>query len=180
MALLNTQYILPPEISTVPDTSGRFAFDPINMSVKPDYSSLQIINDPTMQELLMQERQQQQQQPPQPQAPMSDKNQKLGLMLYALGGALRGDENFVQNTLALQQMQEGKKKQEARKKAYDEFLEKLDKDSPFYDLAKAMGAENLDKLLLERYRAETAEAQPAQVPADIQKTKSSKIFKRKA
>lgn len=158
MALLNTQYILPPEISTVPDTSGRFAFDPLNMSVKPDYSSLQMINDPTMQELLMQERQQQQQQqqPQQQQAPMSDRNQKLGLILYALGGALRGDKDFVQDTLALQQMQEGKKKQEAQKKKYDEFLERLDKDSPLYDFAKAMGYENVDKLALEMYKAETA------------------------
>jgi hypothetical protein len=114
----------------------------------------------TLQELLMQERQQPQPpqtpQPQQPQAPMSDKNQRLGLMLYALGGALRGDKDFVQNTLALQQMQEGKKKQEAQKKKYDEFLEKLDKDSPLYDFAKAMGYENVDKLALEMYKAETA------------------------
>jgi len=47
----------------------------------------------------------------------SDKNQKLGMMLYALGGALRGDKDFVQNTLALQQMQEGKKKQEETRAA---------------------------------------------------------------
>ena len=160
MALLNTQYILPPDVPTVPDTSGRFAFDPLNMSVKPDYSSLQMINDPTMQELLMQERQRQpqvtQQEGQAGQAPMSDRNQKLGLMLYALGGALRGDKDFVQNTLALQQMQEGKKKQEARKKAFDELLEKINKDSPLYDFAKAMGYENVDKLALEMYKAETA------------------------
>ena len=40
----------------------------------------------------------------------ADKNQQLGLLLYALGGALKGDKDFVQNTLALQNMQEGKKK----------------------------------------------------------------------
>lgn len=39
------------------------------------------------------------------------KSQKLAMMLYALGGALKGDKDFVQNTLALQNMQEGKKKQ---------------------------------------------------------------------
>ena len=39
------------------------------------------------------------------------KSQKLAMMLYALGGALKGDKNFVQNTMALQTMQEGKKKQ---------------------------------------------------------------------
>ena len=40
------------------------------------------------------------------------KNDKLSLMLFALGGALKGDKNFVQNTMQLQQMQEGKRKQE--------------------------------------------------------------------
>ena len=83
------------------------------------------------------------------------KNDKLALMLYALGGALKGDKNFVQNTLQLQQMQEGKKKEEERKKNYQDFLKKINPESPFYDLAKAMGAENLDKLLIERYKAET-------------------------
>lgn len=50
----------------------------------------------------------------------SDKNQKLGLMLYALGGALKGDENFVQNTIKLQEMQEGKKKEKEQKEAWEE------------------------------------------------------------
>jgi hypothetical protein len=44
----------------------------------------------------------------------ADKNQQLGLMLHALGGALRGDKNFVQNTMAIQTMQEGKAKEKAR------------------------------------------------------------------
>ena len=83
------------------------------------------------------------------------KNEKLAYMLYALGGALRGDKNFVQNTLALQQMEEGKKKKEAQKKTYQEFLKKIDPKSPFYDLAKAMGAEALPQLLLEQYKATT-------------------------
>lgn len=87
--------------------------------------------------------------PQQQQAPMSDKNQKLGLMLYALGGALRGDKDFVQNTLALQQMQEGKKKQEARKKAYDEFLESYKDKLPqeTLKLAELVGPEKGMQLL---------------------------------
>lgn len=84
------------------------------------------------------------------------KNDKLALMLYALGGALRGDKNFVENTMQLQQMQEGKKKQEEQKKNYQEFLKTINPDSPFYDLAKSIGQEGLPKLLLERYKAETA------------------------
>ena len=53
----------------------------------------------------------------------SDKNQKLGMMLYALGGALKGDKNFVQNTLALEQMQEGKKKKEERDRLLKQFAQ---------------------------------------------------------
>jgi hypothetical protein len=51
------------------------------------------------------------------------KNETLALMLNALGGALRGDEDFIQNTLQLQQMQEGKRKA-AERKAKQEKLEK--------------------------------------------------------
>tara|TARA_R110000764_G_scaffold195487_1_gene280703 strand:+ start:384 stop:1007 length:624 start_codon:yes stop_codon:yes gene_type:complete len=82
------------------------------------------------------------------------KNDQLGLMLYALGGALKGDKNFVQNTMQLQKMQEGKKKEKEKKKNYQDFLSTLDPDSPFYNLTKSMGYENLDNLLLERYKAE--------------------------
>ena len=53
----------------------------------------------------------------------ASKNQKLGLMLYALGGALKGDQNFVQNTLALEQMQEGKKKKEERNRLLKQFAQ---------------------------------------------------------
>ena len=51
----------------------------------------------------------------------SEKNQKLALMLYALGGALKGDKNFVQNTLQLQQMQEGKKKQKKQEQLWEDW-----------------------------------------------------------
>jgi len=71
----------------------------------------------------------------------ADKNQKLGLMLYALGGALKGDKNFVQNTMALQEMQEGKAKEKARietlRKAVTnpEFAAKYPWAKDMYDLA---------------------------------------------
>lgn len=64
-------------------------------------------------------------QPQQSSSPMGGgKNDKLALMLYALGGALRGDKNFMQNTLQLQQMQEGKKKQKEQEKAWEEWKDK--------------------------------------------------------
>lgn len=51
------------------------------------------------------------------------KNQQLGMMLYALGGALKGDKNFVKNTMALEQMQEGKKKKEERNRLLKQFAQ---------------------------------------------------------
>ena len=71
----------------------------------------------------------------------SDKNQRLGMMLYALGGALKGDKNFVQNTLALQEMQEGKAKEKARIETLrktvtnPEFAAKYPWAKDMYDLA---------------------------------------------
>lgn len=53
----------------------------------------------------------------------ANKNQQLGMMLYALGGALKGDKNFVQNTMALEQMQEGKKKKEERNRLLKQFAQ---------------------------------------------------------
>jgi len=62
-------------------------------------------------------------------SPMNNgKNDKLALMLYALGGALRGDKNFMQNTLSLQKMQEGKKKEEKLEENWKKALEKIKKE----------------------------------------------------
>lgn len=98
---------------------------------------------------------------------LDSKSQGLALMLYALGGALKGDKDFVQNTLALQQMQEGKKKQEAQKKKYEEFLAKLPEGS-FKDLATTLGPSKLDDLLLERYKAETKEPKERKMVQDAE------------
>jgi hypothetical protein len=76
----------------------------------------------------------------------ADKNQQLGMMLYALGGALRGDKNFVQNTMAIQNMQEGKKKEEERKKRFNEAIEKMDPNSPLYKFATKVGSGGMDKI----------------------------------
>ena len=95
-----------------------------------------------------------------PVAPKRD-SERLGLMLYALGGALRGDKDFVSKTIQLREMKEGKKKEAEQKKAFDEFLKTLDPDSPFYDLAKAMGYKGLPRLLLERYKTGARETDPS-------------------
>lgn len=55
---------------------------------------------------------------------LESKNDKLKLMLYALGGALKGDKDFVQNTLALQQMQESKKKQKEQEELWEKWKTK--------------------------------------------------------
>ncbi len=56
------------------------------------------------------------------------KNETLALMLNALGGALRGDKDFMQNTLQLQQMQEGKRRAAEKKAAYDRQYNLLSDD----------------------------------------------------
>ena len=85
--------------------------------------------------------------------PTTGKNETLAMMLYALGGALKGDEDFVVKTLQFKEMQEGKKKEKEQKEAYDEFMKKLP-DGSFKDLTKALGYKKLPELLLERYKAE--------------------------
>tara|TARA_R110000765_G_scaffold402275_1_gene497996 strand:- start:3394 stop:4122 length:729 start_codon:yes stop_codon:yes gene_type:complete len=83
----------------------------------------------------------------------ADKNQQLGLMLHALGGALRGDENFVQNTMALQNMQEGKKKKEERDKRFKELLAKTPEGS-MRDLMVAVGSEKIDTIAGEIFKSQ--------------------------
>lgn len=85
-----------------------------------------------------------------------DKNQKLYILLYALGGALQGDEDFAEKTIQLQQMQEGKKKEKAKKAKYDDFVRGLP-EGTFKDLARSLGPDRLDELLLKKYEAETRE-----------------------
>ena len=78
-------------------------------------------------------------QPPQTPNPMGGgKNDKLALMLYALGGALKGDKNFVQNTMQLQQMQEGKKKQEEQNKLWEKFKKESTIDPQITSLGDMM------------------------------------------
>jgi hypothetical protein len=103
------------------------------------------------------------------------KNEKLAYMLYALGGALRGDKNFVQNTLALQQMEEGKKKKEAQKKAFDEFLGKYEGkiDSRITDFAKVLGPEKGSQIVMKTF------VDTEDTPADIQKLERYGIQKSK-
>jgi hypothetical protein len=73
----------------------------------------------------------------------SDKNQKLGLMLYALGGALKGDEDFVVKTLQFKEMQEGKKKEKEQKEAWEKALKNLEGrvDPGLMQLAEVVGYE---------------------------------------
>lgn len=107
----------------------------------------------------------------------ADKNQQLGLMLHALGGALRGDKNFVQNTMAIQTMQEGKKKEAERKKRYDEAIEKMDPNSPLYKFATVVGYEGVDKIAEAEF--DLATRAPRAIPADIQKLQKFGLLKSK-
>lgn len=87
-----------------------------------------------------------------PVAPKRD-SERLGLMLYALGGALRGDKDFVSKAIQLREMKEGKKKEAEQKKAFDEFLVKAEKEGTLpqtaIDLARMVGAERGTSLILD-------------------------------
>ena len=83
-------------------------------------------------------------QPTQTPNPMGGgKNDKLSLMLFALGGALKGDKNFVQSTMQLQQMQEGKRRKKEMEENWNKALGKLEGsvDPTLIELAKIVGAE---------------------------------------
>jgi len=93
------------------------------------------------------------------------KNQKLAMMLYALGGALKGDKNFVQNTLALQEMQEGKAKEKARIETLrktvtnPEFAAKYPWAKDMYDLAGADALSPIVSGIASSYKPTTASAE---------------------
>lgn len=49
-------------------------------------------------------------------------------ILFAIGGALQGDKQFVEKTLQLREMREGKRKQQKQDKVWKETLEKAKKE----------------------------------------------------
>ena len=107
--------------------------------------------------------------------PKASRNQQLGLMLYALGGALRGDEDFVVKTLQLQQVQEGKKKEKEQKEAWEKALKNLEGEvqPSLLQLAKALGPERGTGLIeagLPRQQKQTAALQNLEAFRTIQKT----------
>lgn len=104
--------------------------------------------------------------PPTPTVdPKAGRNQKLAMMLYALGGALKGDEDFVVKTLQLQQVQEGKKKEKEQKEAWEKALKNLEGEvqPSLLQLAKALGPERGTGLI------EVGLPRQQELPADIKK-----------
>ncbi len=79
------------------------------------------------------------------------KNDKLALMLYALGGALRGDKNFVENTMKLQQMQEGKKREKQMKENWEKAFANIEEEGlvnpTLISLAKVLKPEQAANLI---------------------------------
>jgi hypothetical protein len=82
----------------------------------------------------------------------------LAYMLIALGGALRGDKNFIQNTMAIKDAQTEKERREAQKKRYDELLKDMDPESDLYTLAKSLGPEDLRTVAVESFRVSGAKS----------------------
>ena len=86
------------------------------------------------------------------------KQESMAYMLIALGGALRGDKNFIQNTMAIKDAQTEKERREAQKKRYDELLKDMDPKSDLYTLAKALGPEDLRTVAVESLRVSGAKS----------------------
>lgn len=103
--------------------------------------------------------------PPVGSADKNAKNQKMAMLLYALGGALKGDKDFVKNTLALQEMQEGKAKEKARidalRKAVTdpEFAAKYPWAKDMYNLAGADALSPIVSGIASSYKPTTASAE---------------------
>lgn len=119
--------------------------------------------------------------PTQPSAPTptanpnASRNEKLSMMLYALGGALKGDEDFVVKTLQFKEMQEGKKKEKEQKEAWEKALKNLEGEvqPSLLQLAKALGPERGTGLIeagLPRQQKQTAALQNLEAFKTIQKT----------
>ena len=81
--------------------------------------------------------------PPVQKPATNNKNQQLGLMLYALGGALRGDKNFVENTMQLRNIQDAKKREKEMKENWQNALGNLEGSvqPSLIELAKVVGPE---------------------------------------
>ena len=105
----------------------------------------------------------------------TEKKERMQLMLYALGGALKGDKDFVESTMKIKKMKEGKKKQQEQKKKYEDFLKTIPEGS-FKELAQAIGPEKLDDLLLKRYEAEQAAINKKITKSDIEAGLITKIL----
>ena len=88
--------------------------------------------------------------------PMAKDKSNLAYMLIALGGALRGDKNFIQNTMAIKQSQTEKERREAQKKRYEEALASAEPGSSTYNLIKGLGPEGIVQSTIESFRLEGA------------------------
>lgn len=81
------------------------------------------------------------------------KNETLALMLNALGGALRGDKDFMQNTLQLQQMQEGKRRAAEKRANIKNILSKMSpNEQAIYGEGYAFGGEEVGYRAVQNYR----------------------------
>ena len=120
--------------------------------------------------------------PPRPTTTPEAKDRSgLAYMLIALGGALRGDKNFIQNTMAIKDAQTEKERREAQKKRYDELLKDMDPESSQYKLYKAVGYEGLPQVAMASFQAQEARSsQEREFAEQIKKeTRAEEAEKRK-
>jgi len=102
--------------------------------------------------------------------PMAKDKSNLAYMLIALGGALRGDKNFIQNTMAIKKSQTEKERREAQKKRYQEALASAEPGSSTYNLLKGLGEEGMAQATIASFQAQEAKSsQDREILVGLQK-----------
>lgn len=120
--------------------------------------------------------------PPRPTTTPEAKDRSgLAYMLIALGGALRGDKNFIQNTMAIKDAQTEKERREAQKKRYQEALASAEEGSATYNLIKGLGPEGIVQSTIASFQSEEARSSQERKFAEqiIKETRAEEAEKRK-
>ncbi len=101
----------------------------------------------------------------------------LGTMLFALGGALRGDKDFVAKAIQLKEMKESKEKKNKQEEAWKSWKENNLDSIPdsFKSLVDIMDAEQGINLAVKTLQPKTN----TDIPADIQKLNQVKLLRDK-
>ena len=92
---------------------------------------------------------------------MSERNQRLAALLFGLGGALRGDQNFAASALQLQKFQEDRNRREEEEARRARLAEFAQTDPSLLNMFELFGERGLQQAFLQQ-NEETAKRQEEQ------------------